>query len=179
MNVSLNWLSDYIDVTVSAEQLGETFLRLGFPCEGIEETDRDLVLDLEITSNRPDLLGHVGVAREAAAAMGLTFRPVRIPELPPTGDVNDWTRVTVEEPELCPRYTARVIRGVTVAPSPCWLVERLEAVGLRSVNNVVDVTNYVLMEYSQPLHSFDHARLAGGRIMVRRAGEGEQGAARP
>ncbi|MBS3734839.1 MAG: phenylalanine--tRNA ligase subunit beta [Phycisphaerae bacterium] len=178
MNISLNWLTDLLDLgpvggVPPADQLGEFFTRIGLNCEGITKTDADVVFDLEVTSNRPDLLGHLGVARELAAATGATFTPAAIPELPTTGRIEEFTRVDVECPKLCPRYTARVIRGVTVKPSPSWLVERLEAVGLRSVNNVVDVTNYVLMEYSQPLHSFDCDKLADGRIVVRRGRDGE------
>ena len=174
MKVSLNWLSDYVDCSrLSAEELGEVFMRLGFPVEDIEETDADIVLDLEVTSNRPDLLGHLGVARELAAAAGLAFTPPQIPDLPAAGRVTDLAAVDVREPTLCPRYTARVIRGVKVGRSPAWLVEYLQAVGLRSVNNVVDVTNFVLMEYAQPLHSFDLAGLDGGQVLVRRAEPGE------
>jgi phenylalanyl-tRNA synthetase beta chain len=173
MNISLNWLTDYVDVAMPADELGELFTRIGLNCEGIEESDNDIVFDLEVTSNRPDWLGHLGVARELATALGTEFRKPRIPELPTGGDANELTSVTVEDPELCPRYTARVIRNVKVGPSPSWLVEYLETVGLRSVNNVVDVTNFVLLEYSQPLHSFDYDKLADNRIVVRRAKDGE------
>jgi phenylalanyl-tRNA synthetase beta chain len=173
MNISLNWLTDYVDVAMPADELGELFTRIGLNCEGIEESDSDIVFDLEVTSNRPDWLGHLGVARELATALGTEFRKPEIPELPTGGNADELTSVTVEEPALCPRYTARVIRNVKVGPSPSWLVEYLEAVGLRSVNNVVDVTNFVLLEYSQPLHSFDYDRLAENRIVVRRAQSGE------
>jgi phenylalanyl-tRNA synthetase beta chain len=173
MNVSLNWLTDYVDVPVSAEVLAAECTRIGLTLEELIETETDIVLDLEVTSNRPDWLGHVGVARELAAATGSEFRPPRVPDLPGERDVRELTSVTVEATDLCPRYTARILRGVTVGPSPAWMVERLEAVGMRSVNNIVDVTNYVLMEYSQPLHSFDHAKLEEGRIVVRRARDGE------
>ena len=178
MNISLNWLTDYIDLSgvgglPPAKELGDLFTRIGLNCDGIAETDADIVYDLEVTSNRPDLLGHLGVARELAAATGATFHRPEIPELPTTGKAEDFTSVTVECPDLCPRYTARVIRNVKVGPSPAWLVEKLEAVGLRSINNVVDVTNFILMEYSQPLHSFDHDKLTEGRIVVRRAVDGE------
>jgi phenylalanyl-tRNA synthetase beta chain len=174
MDISLNWLSDYVDVKLPAAELADVFMRLGFPVEGIDETDNDIVLDVEVTSNRPDLLGHLGVARELATALGTEFKPPAIPEnLPTSGQADSLTAVDVETPELCPRYTARVIRNVKVGPSPQWLVDYLEAVGLRSVNNVVDVTNFVLLEYAQPLHSFDYNKLAEHRIVVRRAREGE------
>jgi phenylalanyl-tRNA synthetase beta chain len=173
MKISLNWLTDYVDVSMPVTELAELFVRIGFPVESIEQTDTDIVIDLEITSNRPDMLGHIGVARELAAATGAKFTGPKFALPAPHGKAADMTSVTVEAPDLCPRYTARVIKGVKVGPSPRWMVERLEALGLRSINNVVDVTNYVLMEYSQPLHSFDFDKLAGRKIVVRRAKGGE------
>ena len=173
MKISLNWLTDYVDVSMSAAELGAALTRIGISCEEIIESSADVVLDLEVTSNRPDCLGHLGVAREVAAMTGAAFRPPAIGELPISGRACDLVGVTVEDGDLCPRYTARVLRGVKVGPSPSWMVERLEAVGLRGINNVVDVTNYVMMEYSQPLHSFDYDKLADHAIVVRRAGDGE------
>ncbi len=173
MKISLNWLTDYVELSMSAKELAERLTCAGLNCEQIIETDSDVVLDLEVTSNRPDCNGHLGVAREVAAITGARFTPPGIGELATSGKVENLARVDVLEPELCPRYTARVIRNVKVGPSPRWMVERLEAVGLRSINNVVDATNYVLMEYSQPLHSFDYDKLSEHRIVVRRAEEGE------
>ncbi|KPK50183.1 MAG: hypothetical protein AMK72_02800 [Planctomycetes bacterium SM23_25] len=173
MRVSLNWLTDYVDVSVPIAELTDLLRRIGLPVEEVIETDTDIILDVEVTSNRSDCLGHLGIAREVAAALELEFRPPQIGELPTRGDVNELTRVDVLDPDLCPRYTARVIRGVSVGPSPRWMIERLEATGLRGINNIVDVTNYVLMEYSQPLHSFDYDKLAENRIVVRRGRSGE------
>jgi phenylalanyl-tRNA synthetase beta chain len=173
VKISLNWLTDYVDASLPSGELAEVFKHIGLPVEETISTDTDIVLDLEVTSNRPDCLGHLGVARELAAATGRPFSPPRIGELPASGKASELTSVEVLAPELCPRYTARVIRGVKVGPSPAWMVERLEAVGMRSINNVVDATNYVLMEYSQPLHSFDYDKLEGRRIVVRRAAGGE------
>ena len=134
----------------------------------------DTILEIEITPNRPDALSVVGVARELSA---LTGAPLRLPPL----DVREGgesaaalASVEIADPDLCPRYAARVITGLTVRPSPAWLAQRLRAVGLRPINNLVDVTNYVLWELGHPLHAFDHATLPGGRIVVRRARPGER-----
>jgi len=174
MNVSMNWLSDYVDMKMPAAELGELMEMTGFCCEGIEEKENDIVLDLEITTNRPDMLGHLGVARELAAITGNDFRQPEIGNIPASGRVDQLTSVEVSDQDLCPRYSARVIRGVTVGPSPQWMVEYLESIGMRSINNVVDISNFVLMEYSQPLHCFDYDKLCEGRIVVRRAKEGEK-----
>jgi phenylalanyl-tRNA synthetase beta chain len=173
VKISLNWLTDYVDVSLPTGELAGVFKRIGLPVEETIATDTDVVLDLEVTSNRPDCLGHLGVARELAAATGKQFNPPQIGALPASGRTSELTSIEVLAPDLCPRYTARVICGVKVGPSPAWMVERLEAVGMRSINNVVDATNYVLMEYSQPLHSFDYDKLEGRRIVVRRAAGGE------
>ncbi|MCX8117294.1 MAG: phenylalanine--tRNA ligase subunit beta [Desulfobacterota bacterium] len=133
----------------------------------------DTVLDLSITPNRPDCLCVIGIAREIAA---LTGERLRYPSLalPDEGDeIHQKTSVTLLDPDLCPRYVARLIEGVTVGPSPRWMQSRLEKVGIRSINNVVDVTNYVMMEMGQPLHAFDFDLLEEGRIVVRRARQGE------
>ena len=135
---------------------------------------KDIILDLSITPNRPDCLCVIGVAREIAA---LTHQKVKYPtsSLSDRGEeIHQKTSVTILDQDLCPRYVARVIEGVKIVPSPKWLSNRLEKVGIRSINNVVDVTNYVMMEYGQPLHAFDFELLAEGRIVVRRAKEGEE-----
>ncbi|MGO9246090.1 MAG: phenylalanine--tRNA ligase subunit beta [Verrucomicrobiia bacterium] len=134
----------------------------------------DTVFDIEVTPNRPDWLSVIGIAREISA---LTGNPVKRPDVvvhESGGDVSKLTSVTIEAPDLCPRYTARVIRGVKIGPSPAWLKQLLEKVGFRPVNNVVDVTNYVLLECGHPLHAFDYSRLAEHRIVVRRAAKGEK-----
>ncbi len=137
----------------------------------------DTVIDWEVTPNRPDWLSHLGIAREIAALAG---RPDKLrlpkPEIRPAPgtDVRRMAAVEVADPELCPRYTARVLTSVKIGPSPDWLQQALTAVGVRPINNVVDVTNYVMMECGQPLHAFDYDKLRGGRIIVRRAKAGEQ-----
>jgi len=173
MKVSLNWLTEYVEISMPARQLADMLIAMGLNAEEVVETPTDVVLHVDVTTNRPDCLGHLGIAREIAAATGAEFRPPKIGRLPTSGKAGDLTAVEVLDAALCPRYTARVVRGVKVGPSPRWMVERLDVVGVRSINNVVDVTNFVLMEYSQPLHSFDYDKLAGHRIVVRRARPGE------
>jgi phenylalanyl-tRNA synthetase beta chain len=131
----------------------------------------DVILELEITPNRPDLLSHYGIAREIAALRGVALKAAPFSHTTPTIDGN---RLSIDAPvDLCPVYSARRIRGVKVGPSPDWLRTRLESIGIRSINNIVDVTNYVMMEMGQPLHAFDEARLTDGEIHVRTAAAGE------
>lgn len=133
----------------------------------------DVVFELEITPNRPDCLSLIGVAREIRAETG---NPLKLPQVDfneDETDIREITSVTIEAPDLCPRYAARVIRGVKVGQSPAWLQQRLESVGIGVINNIVDITNFVLMEYGQPLHAFDYHKLAENRIVVRRAAAGE------
>jgi phenylalanyl-tRNA synthetase beta chain len=133
----------------------------------------DIVLDIDLTPNRPDCLSMLGVAREVAALQGNRLRYPDI-DLSDTGRIiAERTRVTIEDPDLCPRYTARLIEDVTIGPSPAWLQDRIRSVGMRSINNVVDITNFVMMELGQPLHAFDFDQLADHRIVVRRARDGE------
>ncbi|KIH77398.1 phenylalanyl-tRNA synthetase beta subunit [Geoalkalibacter ferrihydriticus] len=135
---------------------------------------KDVRFELGLTPNRADCLSVVGVAREVAA---LTGKSLRLPQpliVEDDAPITEQTSVTIEEPGMCPRYAARLIRGVQIGPSPQWIVRRLESIGLRSINNVVDVTNFVLMELGHPLHAFDFSLLRGGRILVRRAGDGEK-----
>jgi phenylalanyl-tRNA synthetase beta chain len=174
MNVSWNWLLQYVDYTGDREEAIRLMTMSGLNVDAVELLPGgDFLLDVEVTSNRPDCLGHLGIARELAA---LTDSKLLVPETDYNeGDekVADLASVEVADPVGCSRYTARVIRGVKVGPSPAWLCERLEAVGLRPVNNVVDVTNYVLYEHGQPLHAFNCAILKENRIVVRRAQRGE------
>jgi len=174
MKISLNWLKDYIEVEHSAEQVAEILSDLGLPCEGIEYLGDDAVINVEVTSNRGDCLSFIGIARELAAATGKELKIPKV-ELNESGkEVTEFADVEVWEPDLCGRYTARIIEGVKVGPSPGWLKNRLEAVGLRSVNNVVDATNYAMAETGQPPHAFDYHQIADGKIIVRRAVAGER-----
>jgi phenylalanyl-tRNA synthetase beta chain len=176
MKTSLAWLNRYLDRSAAAPEVENLLASQGFPIESSEPVGSDTLIDAEITSNRGDCLGHVGLAREVAAGSG---RTLKLPDcsLPPSPAdapaVDQLTSVQNDMLDLCPLYTARVIRGVKVGPSPQWLREHLETIGLRSVNNVVDITNFVLMELGQPLHAFDLAKLDGRRIVVRTAAAGE------
>ena len=182
MIVSVDWLREYVAVDMPMEQLTHELTMSGLNLEDIEPAGDDTAIDLEVTSNRPDCLGHIGVARE----VGVLFdQPLAIPEAAlPTGEgsLADITGVAIECDDLCQQYTARVINGVKVGPSPEWLVKRLEAVHwdyknnctkYKSINNVVDITNYVMLECGQPLHAFDLDKLSENRIVVRRARKGE------
>ena len=133
----------------------------------------DTILELEITPNRPDCLGMIGVAREVGALLG---HELKLPEVDVKGDENVTSelRVDIEDPEGCPRYVARYVDGVTIGPSPSWMAARLLSAGVRPISNVVDVTNYVLLETGHPLHAFDAAKIKGHRIVVRRATRGER-----
>jgi len=161
MIVSWNWLKQYVPLPMPVGELEERLMMSGLNHEGTEEVGGDLAIDLEVTSNRPDCLGHIGVAREVAVLWGTELT---IPAAePPEGKtpVDDLVKVRIDCPDLCYRYTARVIRGVKIGPSPKWMTRRLETLGIAAINNVVDVSNYVLMECGQPLHTFDFGRLKG------------------
>jgi phenylalanyl-tRNA synthetase beta chain len=174
MIISWNWLKDYVPLPMTVEQLTERLTLTGLNLEEFHAVGDDVAIDVEVTSNRPDCLGHVGVAREVSV---LWESALQIPAAEPQAkgpSVSKLTSVTVECPDLCPRYTARVIRGVKIGPSPQWLADRLRTLGIAVINNVVDISNYVMMECGQPLHTFDFKQLAGGKILVRRAKPGEQ-----
>ncbi|QDU33825.1 Phenylalanine--tRNA ligase beta subunit [Poriferisphaera corsica] len=176
MKISLEWINAYLDRPAEKQEVVDVMTGVGFPEDGMEElADGDLMIDLEVTSNRSDCLSVVGLARELAAATGRKLMKPRI-KLPKAtaGEVSKLTSVSNEAHDLCPVYTARVIKGVKVGPSPQWIVKRLEAVGLRCINNVVDITNYVMLEMGQPLHAFDMKLLKEERIVVRRAKQGEK-----
>lgn len=133
----------------------------------------DVVFEYEVTSNRVDCYSVVGIAREAAATFRKEFVPPVVTAVGNDEDVNDFIKVTVEDPDLCPRYTARVVKNIKIGPSPKWMQRRLASVGIRPINNLVDITNYVMEEYGQPMHAYDLDTIAGGQIVVRRAKENE------
>jgi len=174
MKVLYNWLKEFVELTAAPEELRTRLSLSGTAIEGLEQTAAGPLFDAELTSNRADCLGHYGIAREAAALYGLPLKRVD-PRPRESGEqVAAATRVQIDAPELCGRYTARVVLGVKVGPSPDWLRQRLEALGQASINNVVDATNYVMLELGHPLHAFDIDLLAEKRIVVRRARAGEK-----
>ncbi len=174
MNISYNWLKDLVEIDLSPQELAARLTSVGLAVEGIHARGDDSVFDIDVTSNRGDCLSHLGVSREVAA---VTNSRLKISDSKsgenPTSGIRNSELVKIEDADLCHRFTARVVRNVKIAPSPEWLVKRLEAVGERSINNVADVTNYVMHELGQPMHSFDFNKLTGNRIVVRRARAGE------
>src|SRR6266481_2361091 len=174
MKVLYNWLKEFVDLTATPEDLRTRLSLSGTAIEALEQTPAGPMLDAELTSNRADCLGHYGIAREAAALDRLPLNPVEAYPREVAEYAKTATRVAIESPELCGRYTARVLRGEKVGTSPDWLRQRLEALGQASINNVVDATNYVMLELGHPLHAFDLDLLAERRIVVRRARSGEK-----
>jgi len=214
VRVPLEWLREFVEVDEPADVLAERLPTIGLGVETVERVGEDTVLDLEVTSNRPDCLGLLGVAREVAILLG---RPLRLPPEyestfgvlrrpvrgvarphsadeapnPATTPTRVGTRsgpgrdartvfpaawrvaIEIEDPQGCPRFTASVIEDARVGPSPGWMQARLAAAGIRAINNIVDVTNYVMLEYGQPMHAFDYSQIAGRRLVVRRAHRGE------
>lgn len=174
MNISLQWLNRYLSEPVTAPEAEEILTHVGFPLESSVEKERgDWLMDVEVTSNRGDCLSHLGVAREIAAKTG---RTLVMPSAPPpkrAGRVGDVLTLTNETPDACPRFTAQVIRNVKVGPSPAWIRDALEAVGQRSISNIVDVTNFITLELGNPCHVFDLDKLEGRALRVRYARKGE------
>src|SRR5215216_368337 len=174
MDISYNWLRELTGVAVPPRELAERLTMAGLAVDAVKEAGDDFVLEFDLTSNRPDCLSHLGIAREAAA---LTGGSVSLPDdeiQRVEGRAEQFTAVEIDDARLCPRYAARVVRGVKIAPSPEWLVKRLQAIGQRPINNVADITNFVMHEVGQPLHAFDLAKLVEFRIVVRRARAGEK-----
>jgi phenylalanyl-tRNA synthetase beta chain len=174
MLISYNWLRELTRTALTPEELRERLTMVGLAIDAVEQHNGDFVLDVEVPSNRPDCLSHVGIAREVSVIQsGMVSMPASNP-VQTKGKSADSTSVEILDPDLCPRYAARLIRGVKIGPSPDWLAKRLEEIGQRPINNVADITNYVLHELGQPLHAFDFAKLDGQKIVVRRARAGEK-----
>lgn len=174
MKISIDWLREYLEGDVSAQTAVEALERVGLMVEGREEKDGDTILEIETYSNRPDTLGHLGMARELAVSLGLRLKERSWPLSELTVRTADLVDVQILDADLCPRYCGVVVKGVKVGPSPAWLQKRIEAMGLNPINNVVDVTNYVLFSTAHPIHAFDLEKVAGARVIIRRAKKGEK-----
>jgi phenylalanyl-tRNA synthetase beta chain len=184
MKISLDWLKEFVAVTAGPKELRAGLTNLGLGVESVAEVPSrttkqggargETVFEIEVTTNRPDCLSHLGVARELATLYRLPLKRLKVKVKESSRPSTRAVSIEIADADLCARYSGRVIENVEVKPSPAWLAERLEAVGLRPINNVADVTNYVLMELGHPLHAFDLARLGGPKIIVRRARAGER-----
>lgn len=173
MKISLNWLKDYIELDLSLPVLIEKLNMIGLLVEDWEEKSSDVMLDIETYANRPDTLGHLGVARELAAALELGIKEQKWPLTEIEQETSDLADIRIWDDKLCPRYSGMVIKEIQVGPSPEWLRKRIEAVGLKPINNVVDVTNYVLFATAHPIHAFDLAKISGRKIIIRKAKDAE------
>lgn len=173
MRISYNWLKNYVDIKESPAELSDMLMSAGLPTESIEDSADGKVFEIEVTANRPDWLSYVGVAREVAAVAGRKLKLPQVKKIKAAAGKKQ-VKVRVTDKSLCPRYTARVIRNVRVGDSPAWLKARLEAMGLRPVNNIVDLTNFCLFETGEPMHAFDLDKLSGSEVTVRQARSGEK-----
>jgi len=174
MKISIEWLNEYVQISESPEQLKQDLTMIGLLVESVEMHGSAAVLDIEITSNRPDCLSHIGIAREVAA---LYNRPLKMPPITETLSISQERipyKIEIKDASLCPRYAGLVLDGIRVESSPVWMQKRLEAAGMRPLNNIVDITNYVLLEMGHPLHAFDFDVLRQGQIEVSRAIPGTQ-----
>jgi phenylalanyl-tRNA synthetase beta chain len=175
MKVVYTWLKDFVDVKATPDELASRLALSGTNIAGVENGPHGAVIDAEVSSNRPDCLGHYGIAREVSAVYNLPLKPISPkPKESSSPKASDAAQIEIQSPELCGRYTARVIRGAKIQPSPQWLKDRLEASGVASINNVVDATNYVMLELGHALHAFDYDKVRDHRIVVRAAKRGEK-----
>src|SRR5712671_5425824 len=174
MKVVYNWLKDFVDVTAAPQELASRLALSGTNIAGVENGPHGAVIDAEVSSNRPDCLGHYGISREVSAIYKLPLKHVSPKPAESAAKASDAVKVEIQSPELCGRFTARVIRNVKIQPSPKWLKDRLEASGVASISNVVDVSNYVMLELGHALHTFDYDKVRDHKIIVRRAKPGEK-----
>jgi len=171
MRIPLDWLRDWVDLTLPIEEFCHRLTMAG-----LETTlaDGGQVLEAEVTPNRPDWLSVLGVAWEIAALSGATLRQPQAVYQEDGSPIDQDVEIAILDPDLCHRYSASLVRGIRIGPSPLWLQDRLLAAGMRPINNIVDITNYVMLEYGQPLHAFDWDRLQEGKVIIRRARQGER-----
>jgi len=174
MLISYNWLRELTATALTPLELRERLTMVGLAIDAVIEIEDDFVIDVEVPSNRPDCLSHIGIAREVSVIEKSKVQSPKSKVFATEGKAQDFTAVEISDEDLCPRYAARIVRGVRIAPSPPWLAKRLGEIGQRPINNVADITNYVLHEFGQPLHAFDLAKLTEQRIVVRRANAGEK-----
>ena len=174
MKVVYNWLKDFVEVTAPPQELASRLALSGTNIGGVENGPHGAVIEAEVSSNRPDCLGHLGIAREVGAIYKLPLKPVLPKPAESTAKASDAIKVEIQTPDLCGRFTARVIRNVKIQPSPKWLKDRLEASGVASISNVVDVSNYVMLELGHALHAFDYDKVHDHKIIVRRAKPNEK-----
>lgn len=173
MRAPISWLKDWVEIDLSVEELAEKLLLSGTKVETIENGNGESVLVLEITSNRPDCLSLYGIAREIAALTNKPLKHLEFP-LPKLGNTHKNLKITVSDPKLCPIYTSLIIDNVSIKPSPDWMAKRLASVGVRPINNIVDISNYVMFEYGIPMHTFDYDQLLGHEVTIRGSREGER-----
>src|SRR5215467_7810175 len=169
MKISYNRLKEFVDIPEAPKELGTRFTNIGLAVDALESQAGDSLFELDVASNRPDCLSHFGVAREVAVVYDLPLKPPRFDLREDEKRAADAFSISIADADLCARYCGRYITGVKIGPSPDWLRARLESIGVRSINNVADITNYVMFELGQPLHAFDADTLGGGQIIVRRA----------
>ncbi len=174
MKVIYNWLKEFVDVTASPSDVASRLALSGTNVGSVENGPHGAVIDAEVGSNRPDCLGHYGIAREIGAVYKQPLKAVAPKPVEGATKVSEAVKVEIQSPELCGRFTARVIRGAKIQPSPAWLKDRLEASGVASISNVVDISNYVMLELGHPLHTYDYDKVRDHRIGVRRAIAGEK-----
>ncbi len=169
MIISYNWVKEFIDIDLSAKQVAELLTMSGLEVDSVEKKGKDHIIDIDLTPNKGDCLSILGVARELSAISG---KKLKMPGFKlPAQDKSAPVKISIEDRELCGRYAGRVIRGIKVKASPKWMQKRLESMGVRPINNIVDVTNYVMLEYGQPLHAFDLDKLRSGHIRVATPGK--------
>lgn len=169
MKVSLNWLKEYIEINLSVEDISHSLTMLGMEIDSIEKTKDDTVFEISLTINRGDCLSMIGLAQEISLINRKKVKYPQISTWKSLEDIHHLIDISIEENNLCPRYCACIIKDIKIADSPLWLQERLISAGIKPINNIVDITNFVLMEYGQPMHAFDYDLISGNKIIVRKA----------
>lgn len=174
MKISYDWLNDYIEITKTPTELANDLSSLGFTVESIEKKDQDFILDLEIHPNRGDCLSVLGIARELSALYDISLKTEKLDIQISEDKIDKNIKVTVSDPKICPRFTARIIDNIEIKPSPLWMQKRLINFGFRPINNIVDITNYVMVAIGQPLHAFDFNKIQDGQMNIHLTGETEE-----